>query len=110
MTMKLVIRERDLAAAVVATSLFTITLAAEAGVAGTPGGEPVAPPVPTGPSPEGGGGFTSNLEEIWALPVLVNDPDAGFLNKFALTGRYHGQYYDLDSDRGDDSDWENRRL
>ena len=59
-------------------------------------------------------GLTTTSESfadwLWGLPILIDDPNAGFIQKLAITGRYHGQAWFVDSDQGEGSDWENRRL
>lgn len=49
------------------------------------------------------------IDPIWDLATLVDNKDATVLQYFGLNGRYQGQYYWLDSNEGDDDDWENRR-
>ena len=49
-------------------------------------------------------------DRIWAAPVLYQNTDNPTVQKFALIGRYHGQYWSVDADEGSDSGWENRRM
>ncbi len=52
----------------------------------------------------------SNIyDKIWAAPVLYENADNPNIQSFSLVGRYHGQYWSVDADQGNDSDWENRR-
>ena len=46
---------------------------------------------------------------IWAVPVLYDDPDHSVIQSFSLIGRYHGQYWSVNTDQGDAANWENRR-
>ncbi len=47
---------------------------------------------------------------IFDYATLYEDSDNPFLQELALIGRYHGQWHYADSDRGEDSGWENRRF
>lgn len=47
--------------------------------------------------------------DYWAIPPLYKNGGNPFLQELGLHGRYHGQYYMLDSDQGDNDEWENRR-
>jgi phosphate-selective porin OprO and OprP len=54
---------------------------------------------------------SSIFDRVWALPVLYSDKSNPFLQRLALIGRYHGQYYSVDGDEfGSDSDWDHRRA
>jgi phosphate-selective porin OprO/OprP len=55
------------------------------------------------------GQTTSLYDKIWAAPVLYENPDHPGIQSFSLIGRYHGQYWSVNADQGDASDWENRR-
>jgi len=46
---------------------------------------------------------------IFGLPTLYSNKEGAFLQEFKLIGRYHGQYHWLDSNQGNNHDWENRR-
>jgi phosphate-selective porin OprO and OprP len=53
----------------------------------------------------------SVFDTLWALPVLYSDERNPIVQRLALIGRYHGQYYRVDADEfGSDSDWDNRRT
>jgi len=53
----------------------------------------------------------SIFDRVWALPVLYSDMSNPLVQKLALIGRYHGQYYSVDADEfGSGSDWDNRRT
>ncbi len=52
----------------------------------------------------------SLCDTIFSLPTLYQNKDNDVLQKFAIIGRYHGQYYFLDSNQGNADDWENRRA
>ena len=47
---------------------------------------------------------------LWDLPRLVDDPDAPFLQRLRIVGRYHGQYAYVDSNHMNQSGWDNRRF
>ena len=49
-------------------------------------------------------------DRVWAAPVLYENADNLKIQKFALIGRYHGQYWSVNTDEGSDSGWENRRM
>lgn len=51
----------------------------------------------------------SIYDRIWGLAVLYKNKDNPVLQELKLRGRYQGQYHWLDSDQGDEDDWENRR-
>jgi phosphate-selective porin OprO/OprP len=52
----------------------------------------------------------SLCESILDLPTLYKNEENPVIQKFRIIGRYHGQYYFLDSNQGDNEDWENRRA
>lgn len=52
----------------------------------------------------------SVFDEIWSWPTLYKNDDASFLNELRIVGRFHGDFYSLDSNLGADSDWVVRRL
>jgi len=55
--------------------------------------------------------LASVFDTLWALPVLYSDKSKPVVQRLALIGRYHGQYYTVDADElGNDSDWDNRRA
>lgn len=52
----------------------------------------------------------SNIyDRIWAVPVLYKNADNSSIQSFSLIGRYHGQYWSVRADQGNNADWENRR-
>ncbi len=51
----------------------------------------------------------STMDKIWDLATLYKSDD-GFLNELSLTGRYQGQFWDADSDQGQEDGWDNRRF
>jgi phosphate-selective porin OprO and OprP len=51
----------------------------------------------------------SVFDRLWGLATLYKNDSNPFLEEFKLRGRYQGQYHWLESDQGDDHDWENRR-
>lgn len=51
----------------------------------------------------------SIYDRIWDLPILYDNPENTIVQSFSLVGRYHGQYWRVNADQGDASDWENRR-
>ena len=58
----------------------------------------------TKPEPE-----KSVFDKIWGLATLYKNPDNPVIQELKLRGRYHGQYWLLDSQEGDDRGWEHRR-
>jgi phosphate-selective porin OprO and OprP len=53
----------------------------------------------------------SIFDTVWALPVLYSDKTNPVVQRLALIGRYHGQYYKVDADEfGSDKDWDHRRT
>lgn len=50
------------------------------------------------------------FESIWEGARLYQNDDATAVQSFSLVGRYHGQYWDVDSDSGDAEGWDNRRM
>lgn len=55
--------------------------------------------------------FTLNdaFDKLWAIPVLYKSETNPYIQKVAVTGRYQGQLWGLNSDYGSASGWENRR-
>lgn len=49
------------------------------------------------------------FDDLWSFATLYKDADNPILQEFKLRGRYQGQYWDVDADQGDGSDWEDRR-
>jgi phosphate-selective porin OprO and OprP len=52
---------------------------------------------------------TTKLDELWGLATLYQNDTNPYLQELKLRGRYQGQYHWLNSDQGNDRDWENRR-
>lgn len=51
----------------------------------------------------------SIFEKIWDYATLY-ESETGFLNELSLTGRYHGRYFNVESDTANHDDGENRRI
>jgi phosphate-selective porin OprO and OprP len=51
----------------------------------------------------------SVFDRIWGLATLYKNADNPVIQELKLRGRYHGQFWSLDSQEGDDRGWENRR-
>jgi hypothetical protein len=49
------------------------------------------------------------FDQLWSKAVLYKDDANPWIEEFKLRGRYHWQYYDIDTDRGNASDDEHRR-
>lgn len=47
---------------------------------------------------------------IWKAPRLYANKNNPSIQAFSLVGRYHGQYWSVDSEGNRDDGWENRRL
>lgn len=52
----------------------------------------------------------SIYDKIWGLATLYENKENPLLQKLALTGRYHGQYYLVDDGESSDDGWDNRRI
>ncbi len=52
----------------------------------------------------------SIFDKIWAVPKLYQNDDNSVMQSFSLIGRYHGQYWMVRAEQGDDQGWENRRM
>ncbi|PQJ28624.1 hypothetical protein BSZ32_08985 [Rubritalea profundi] len=50
------------------------------------------------------------FEEIWSLATLYGNEGNPILQKFAISGRFHADYSHLESNQGDYSDFDARRL
>ncbi len=48
-------------------------------------------------------------DKLWAYATLYKDDLNPILEEFKLRGRYQGQYWNVDADQGNQSDWEDRR-
>jgi hypothetical protein len=83
----------------IAATLASLTLAASAGT--TPSAKT---PAPEAPAEE------SAFDKLWSLTTLYKSKTNPWIQKIAISGRYHGQYAMMDSDQGDYDDWENRRF
>ena len=53
--------------------------------------------------------FCDYYYDLLDLATLYEN-DGGLIQDISLIGRYHGQWHDVESDLGDDADWENRRF
>jgi phosphate-selective porin OprO/OprP len=84
------------------TVILTSLLAVSPSFAGTPA-------IQNPPPSENKAESDSAFDKLWGLATLYKDPDNPFIQELKLRGRYHGQYHWLDSNRGDQQDWENRR-
>lgn len=51
----------------------------------------------------------SVFDKIWSLATLYKNKENPIIQELKLRGRYQGQYHWLDSDQGNEDDWENRR-
>jgi len=69
-----------------------------------------AAPASTGKSTPEPAKPSDPCEDIWALATLYKNESNPFIQEFALTGRYHGQFADMDGDHGDADGWDNRRF
>jgi phosphate-selective porin OprO/OprP len=79
----------------------------------SPGGAMAGPPPPAVASGKGSvepPKETDWCDDIFGLTTLYKNKDNPYIQEFAFTGRYHGQYWFLDSDQGNDDDWEHRRF
>jgi hypothetical protein len=52
----------------------------------------------------------SAFDKLWGLATIYKNKDNAFLEELAITGRYHGQYWNADSGSQQDDDWDNRRF
>lgn len=52
----------------------------------------------------------SLYDKIWALPMLYSNAGTPVLQELAITGRYEGQYYLIDSAQVDTDAYESRRI
>lgn len=51
----------------------------------------------------------SIYDKIWSLATIYKNDSNPFIEEFKLRGRYQGQYHWVESDQGDEHDWEDRR-
>lgn len=49
-------------------------------------------------------------DEIWSIATLYKNENNPFIQEFAITGRYQGQFAAVDSDYGDEEGWDHRRF
>lgn len=49
------------------------------------------------------------FDKIWSLATLYKDDTNPILELFKLRGRYQGQYWNVDADQANQSNWEDRR-
>jgi len=49
------------------------------------------------------------FDALWNLATLYKDDSNPYLEEFKLRGRYQGQYHWVDSDQGNEDEWEDRR-
>lgn len=47
---------------------------------------------------------------LWDYTTLYSNKENPYIQEVDFIGRYHGQYHYVDSNRGSDDGWENRRL
>lgn len=81
-------------------SLPLFLAAAPAALAGVPSPAPAAP----------GSSSGRPVDRLWSRASLYKNTDNPWLQEFKLRGRYHGQHHWLESDQGNEHDWENRRV
>lgn len=67
-------------------------------------------PLPKAKPSHADGRRNAAVEPFPNLGLLVRDDAASVLNELWVLGRYHGQYYWADGNRGDDEGYENRRF
>lgn len=48
--------------------------------------------------------------KVWNAPNLYEDKGNNYIQEFSLVGRYHGQFWSIESDKEKDDGWENRRM
>jgi len=52
----------------------------------------------------------SIFDQIWSIPKLYRNDHNPVIEEFNLIGRFHEDYFNVDSDRGNVSFWETRRF
>lgn len=67
---------------------------------------PEAPVIQTKSSPA----EETLAEQLENLGLLYKDKNNPYLQEFWLLGRYHGQYHSAEGSRGDNDNWEDRRI
>jgi phosphate-selective porin OprO/OprP len=50
------------------------------------------------------------FDRIWDASKLYNNESNSMIQRFALVGRYQGQYWSVDAEQGRADGWENRRI
>jgi len=50
------------------------------------------------------------LDRLWEIPRLYEDATNPVIQAFSIIGCYQGQYWSVNSDQGNASAWENRRI
>ncbi len=80
---------------------LTLLSAATAGTSSHAGKGPIVDPVVK---------EESACDQLWSFATLYKNDQNPFLEELSLIGRYQGQYYSVDGDSHNDSDWENRRF
>jgi len=53
---------------------------------------------------------TDRFDAFWAGARLYENPESNAIQSLSLVGRYHGQYWTVDSALGDADGWDNRRM
>lgn len=51
-----------------------------------------------------------SFKRVWDLPKLYHKEENSVIQEFSIIGRYHGQFWSVNSDQGSASGWENRRF
>ncbi len=51
-----------------------------------------------------------SFANLWDHTIFYDNEENSFIQKVTFIGRFHGQYHYVDSDRGHDDDWEERRI
>jgi len=49
-------------------------------------------------------------ERLWNVPRIYEDEENSIIQRFSIVGRYHGQYWKVNSNEGSADGWENRRI
>lgn len=90
-----------------ATGLCAVLLAAFSlpAAAGTQISAPIPPPADMKAEKD-----DSVFDKIWGWATLYKNSENPVIEEVSITGRYQGQYYNVDSDTNQVDDWENRRF
>jgi phosphate-selective porin OprO/OprP len=51
-----------------------------------------------------------SFKRVWDLLKLYHNEENSVIQEFSIIGRYHGQFWSVNSDQGSASGWENRRF